>query len=981
MKMIEGAHMKGKNEESYEGFQLIETREIEEIEGQGKWFYHKESGVTVLVLQNQDRHKVFSITFMTLPEDNKGAAHIVEHTVCCASQKYPLKETFMAASQGSISTTINACTYPDRTMYYVASAHEKDLLGMADVFLDMVFHPCIEENSLYFLQEGWHYQYDEEADALDLSGVVYHEMLGEYGEASSYLERYELETLFADTCYQYDAGGLPEEIYKLSEAEFLAFYHKYYVGENATIILYGDVNLKKALTYLNEVGLKNVPKGQKCSRPPMKQPFQKPQYTMGYYPTELTHAPTLMSLAFVVGESTDCEKRLAFEMLEQMLLRSTASPLLKRLVMQEQLGMSLSDGGYDSCRMQPVFSITLKGADEKNAIVFEEITLAVLYEIAEKGLDKDLIEAAIESLEFELTETDASYEPIGLGYSEMMLSSYLYGGNPFNHIAYQKALAHIKAEYQNGYFEKLIRQDFLENTHRSLTVVKPSSLLQEAYEEEKDTYLEKVKAHLGKEGLEKVSQIQAWLEEEQLKENEERLLETLPQLTLNDMPTLLEKSKVETIKVNDCPVLFHEEATKDIVYLHFLWDAKGLSLSERRHLGLLAHIFSYMGTKHYRYDEIENKINKLSGGFHVAVHAYSRYDDYALLPVFKVSCKVLKRHLEEMMHLMTELFNETQFEEKDKLKELMGHIVYELERSFSGAPEYRATERVYAYLCPQGVYEDQVAGIAFYEFIKGIYLNFDETYETLKEELFKVMKEIFKKERLKIAVTAPSEDKAWIGNQLSQWIQALSDEACIQHEAEGLELYTPNEGIFNGQDGQAIAKGLDMKRCGLSYKGQYEVVANILENTYLWDRIRLQGGAYGCDVMLSREGYLVICSYCDPHLKTTLKTFDGIGDYLRHMSLSKKAVERTIVSTLGAMIAPCSVEQKSERMCTYFITGMPQEARQKIYDEIRNTTLEDLIHMSELFDELEKNGVVCVLGGQEKLSTLNSKFRFIDLGI
>ena len=979
--MIEGVYMKERNEESFEGFQLIETRKIEEIGGTGQWFYHEASGVTVLALQNNDPHKVFSVTFTTLPEDHKGAAHIVEHTVCCASQKYPLKETFMAANQGSISTTMNACTYPDRTMYYVASAHEKDLLGIADVFLDMVFHPCIEESALYFLQEGWHYQYDKEEDTLDLSGVVYHEMLGEYGEAGSYLQRYELETLFPNSCYQYDAGGLPEEIYQLSEAEFLAFYHKYYVGENATITLYGNVDLEKVLTHLNDVCLKNVPKGQKSNKPQIECAFDKPRYTIGYYPTELIHAPTLMSLGFVVGESTNCETRLAFELLEQMLLRSTASPLLKTLIMQKQLGMSLSDGGYDSCRMQPVFSITLKGADEKNALLFEETTLTVLEDIVKNGLDKDLIEAAIESLEFELRETDASYEPIGLVYSEMMLSSYLYGGNPFNHIAYQEALAHIKSECQKGYFEKLIRKYFLGNSHRSLTVVKPSTMLQEAYEEEKKAYLEKVKVNLGTEGLKKVSQMQEWLEEEQLKENEESLLETLPQLTLEDMPSSLEMAQVEEIKVQGCQLLYHEEATKEIIYLHFLWDAKGLNESERMNLGLLAHIFSYIGTERHRYDEIENKINKLSGGFQAAVHAYSRYEDNALLPVFKVSCKVLGHHLEEMMLLMNELLKETQFEEKEKLKELIGHIVYELERSFSGAPEYRATQRIYAYLCPQGVYEDQVAGIAFYHYIRDIYTHFEAHYESLKVELTKVMKELFKKQRLKMAVTAPCEDKAWVCKTIGNFILTLSEEEIIIHEEDGLTCYTANEGFFNGQDGQAIAKGIDMKQYGLNYKGQYEVVANSLENGYLWDRIRLQGGAYGCDVMLSKEGYLVICSYCDPHLKTTLKTYDGIANYLRSVSLSQKAIERAVVSTLGAMIAPCSIEQKSERMCSYFITGMPQEERQNIYNEIKETTLEDFKEMSVLFDGLEREGVICVLGNKEKLKTLKSQFQFIDLGI
>ena len=973
--------MQLKKDEHYEGFRLIEKRAIEEIEGSGKWFYHELSGVTVLALQNKDPHKVFSVNFMTLPKDNTGAAHIVEHTVCCASQKYPLKETFMALNQGSICTTMNACTYPDRTMYYVASAHEKDLIGIASVFLDMVFHPKIEENDIYFLQEGWHYEYDEVEDLLDISGVVYHEMLGEYGEAGSYLQHYEQETLFPNNCYQYDSGGIPEEIRTLTKEAFLDFYHTYYVGENAIITLYGDFDLENTLQVLNNQCLQSVRKGKKSPIPNEEDRFTKPRYTLGYYPTNLNNAPTIASLGFVVGDSIDCERRLALELLEQMLLRSTASPLLKALIMEKQLGMSLSDGGYDSCRMQPVFSITLKGATQEKAVLFEMEVLKVLEEAVEKGLDLALIDASIESLEFELRETDASYEPIGMIYSEMMLSSYLYGGNPFNHICYKKALEHIKKECHNGYFEQLIKQHFLENTHRSLTVIVPSQTMQEEKERKLEKDLEQIKASLGQEGLKQIIDMNHYLEEEQLKENDETLLKTLPQLTLADMPKTLKTFKLEERMVEEIPILLHEEETKEIIYFHFLWDVKGMSKEDYYDIGLLAHIFSYIGTTEHTYSEIENQINTLSGGFHAAMQTYTTYKDQQSLPTFKVSCKVIRHHLEAFMNLMSELCTKTQFIEKEKLKELIGHIVYEMERSFTGAPEYRATQRVYTYLCEQAVYEDQVAGLAFYHYIKEVYTHYEDVYESLQIRLAKIMEAVFNRKRLKVSITVPKLLQNQVLQLIEDFLRSLPEEEIFENNKASLSCYQGNEGFFNGQEGQAIAQGIDFKKYGINYKGQYEVVANILENTYLWDRVRLQGGAYGCDVMLSREGYLVICSYCDPHLDSTIKTYRGISSYLKGISIEQETINRAIVSTLGGMIAPLSMEQKSERVCTYFITGTPQEERQRIYDQIRQTTIEDFKEMSNLFDLLGKQGDICVMGNKTKLQQSKLSFKLIDLKI
>lgn len=974
--------------ESYEGFRLIEEKEIKEIEGYGRHWVHEATGLTLLSLSNQDPHKVFSINFQTLPEDNSGAAHIVEHTVCCASENYPLKETFMAMGQGSICTTMNACTYPDRTMYYAASPSEKDLLGLMKVYIDLVFHPKMLKESQYFLQEGWHYVLEDVEAPLELSGVVYHEMLGEYGEASSYLQRYELETLFPESCYQYDAGGLPQAISQLTEKQFLDFYKKHYTGNNATITLYGDMNLKVFLKQLNREDLKQIAQGV-GRQPIIKQhAFEKPRYTLAYYPTSLQQAPTLASLRFVVGEAIDPEERIALEILEHCLLRSTASPLLRTLIMEEKLGMSLSDGGYDSCRQQPTFAITLKGTTKEKAIMFEALTLRLLTQLVEEGMDQQLIDAAIETLEFELIETDASYEPIGIAYSEMMLSGLYYGGDLFKQLTYHEALAHIKSVKHKGYFEDLIKRYFIDNNHRALVIVVPDEKLQIEQNNEQLHQLTAYKETLDESDCLNLIQLNEDLEASQLEENSEDLLSTLPQLTLADLPQQLPTLTLEEDCLLECPVQWHIAPTKQIMYLHFLWDATAISKAQLPTLGLLAHLFTYMGTTHLSYAQVENAINTYTGSMSVAVHAHRNRrmgKEHILLPVFKVSCKVLPQHAKQAMDLLAALFKETQFTEKEKLREQVGQIFYELERSFTGAPEYRATQRLYTYLSPEGVYEDQVSGLGFYQYVKAIYEDFDTQYEKLAANLKDVLSQLIYAENLRMSVSVSKAQQALLSMQLKDLIQSLPRlSSCKITEPLTQQDYPflpGGEAFFNGQEVQAIAKGICYSELGYAYQGQLEVIANVLENTYLWDRVRLQGGAYGCDIMLTREGYLSICSYCDPQLSQTLKVYGEIGHYLRHLQLSKAAIERAIISTLGAMLAPLSMEQQSERACHYWITGENQSLRQRIYDEIRQTTLADFHGAASLFESLAQSGKTCIFGNKEKLLQQKSHLRLIDLNI
>lgn len=971
--------------ENYQGFVLIEEQDIPEIKGTGRFFKHQRTGITLLALDNEDPHKVFSINFKTLPQDNKGTAHIVEHSVCCASQKYPLKETLMALEQGSICTTMNACTYPDRTMYYAASPNEKDLLGVLGVYLDLVFHPAIEMNSHYFLQEGWHYELESLDAPLEVSGVVYHEMLGEYGEASTYLRHYELETMFPDTCYQYDAGGLAEEIVTLTEEDFLAFYHHFYVGNNTILTLYGDLKLIEWLRKLDEDYLKDIPQGPITEVIKKQVAFTKPQYTIAYYPTALKHAPTLLSLCFATGSCIDAQERLGLELLEHILLRSTASPLLKALVMEHQLGISLSDGGYDSCRIQPTFSITLKGSKKEESTLFEEITLKVLKDLVEQGIDRALIDAAIETLSFELMETDHSYEPAGILYSEMMVTS-LYGqGNAFAHLNYQKAFDKIKTIKYKGYFEALIKKYFLENNHRVLTLLLPDRNLQIEKERELTKKLARKKSEMSKQELKALMALNERLEAYQLVENSEESLATLPHLTLEDLPKKLPLLTLKQECLAECPIQWHIEDTEEIAYFHFLWDAEVISYEEWPLIGLIAHILTYIGTEKKSFSELENAINTYTGSMNVALHAYQQEKTLKVSPIFKISCKVIDSHLEVFKDLMIELLTQTHFKEKEKLKELMGHIVYELERSFTGAPEYRAVHRAYAYLSLEGRYEDEVTGFAFYQYIKEAYTNYDKWYEKNKVKLEKVYKQLINKEVLKLCITCSEQQALSIRQTIKEILAKLptikqSHRFTIEQWVKDHPL-SSNEGFINGQDGQAIAQAAYYKKGKLHYKGQLEVVANVLENGYLWDRIRLQGGAYGCDIMLTKEGYVSVCSYCDPNLTTTLTVFSQIGDYLRKIQLSPERIEKAIISTLGALLVPMSMEQKSDRACTYMITGAAQETRQQIYEEIRATTVKDFHEAAHLFDLLGQEGVLCVLGGKEVLEKEKKRLKLIDLKI
>jgi len=970
-----------KDNKVYNGFRLIEETFIKELEGTARLYEHDKSGAKLIHILNDDENKVFTITFKTPPNDNTGAAHIVEHAVCCSSKKYPLKDTFIEMQKGSLCTALNACTYQDMTMYYCASKNEKDLLHLMEVYMDLVFNPLISSKPNLFRQEGWHYELQHTKDSITYNGIVYNEMLGEYDDASAILEHTVHKALFPDTVYQYDSGGIPEEIVKLSYETFLDFYDKYYHPSNACICLFGNAEITAQLELLDQEYLKQFNKKTIKADIPLQRAFNTPVLAHEKYAIaeEMdVSQKAILALSFVIGTSKDVQLRLAFEILEHMLLRSSSSPLVESLIVERHLGKCIDEGGYDASRRQPVFSIILRDTNISQRAQFEQGVFQILEGIVVLGIDQKLLQASISTIEFGLKEADSSSDPRGVLCSELIQNSYLYGGDPFVYLRYEETLEQIKQEADKGYFEALIKKYFLENTHRVLAVLEPSKTLGEEKEAMETHSLKNYKKSLSRKHVEELITMNHQLDDMQNSPNSKEALESLPFLTLDDLD---KKAEVIVFKENELQgikIVFNPDVAKDIAHIHLLFDTTTVSEEDIPYIGVLASLITYLETRSYTHLEIDQVINTHLGGLGCVINAYANIEKTSeYQPLFKITAKLLIKEMPQFVSIMEEVLNSTKFTAKAKIKEIVGSIKYEMERSFSSAPEYMGTKRIYSYFSHAGLYEDLVSGISYYNFIRDIYDNFDENFDQLSHKLSEVYKKIINQSNLTISVTAEEKSYKIIEKNLATLVSHLKQENLKKYKYI-LAPTIKNEGYLTNNSLQSIVKGFNYKALGYKYHGALQVICNILESSFLWDKIRLKGGAYGSSLMLSVDGNLVLCSYSDPGLRETLEVYCEIGSFLRTLQIDEKQLHRYIIGTIGLLDSPLSMEQRSERALTSYLCGVTQTMLQKIREEIVATSLEDIHYFADLFDEVMRQDIVCVIGNADKIKSNKNIFKSIQ---
>lgn len=957
---------------TYNGFKLLEERDVKEANSISRTFLHEKTGAKLIYLSNDDNNKVFTVGFRTPPEDSTGAPHIIEHCVLSGSRKYRTKEPFMDLIKGSLQTFLNAMTYPDKTIYPVASRNDKDFQNLMDVYLDAVFHPRIYEMPEIFMQEGWHYEIMDKEDPIVYKGVVYNEMRGAYSSAESLLIERISQSLFPDTIYRHSSGGDPYVIPELTYENFLKFHSKYYHPSNSYIYLYGDGDVLEHLAYLDREYLSDFDKKDIDTEIKLQEAVKND--LVEYYPIsqeESDENRDYLSLNFVLGKATNAKDELMNDIINDVLINSSAAPI-KEALLDAEIGQDIL--GASTGGIQPVFSIISKNAREDQKDEFKKIVFDTLKKLIAEGIDKRLIEATINKLEYSLREADG-HATVGILYGFNIFDSWLYDGDPLTNLEYEDTLKFFRDALKTDYYEDYLKKSFIENDHQSLVVLKPQKGLAEEKDRIMEGQLAAYKASLSLEELNILIEKNKALEIFQQAEDTIEDKNTIPKLSIEDVNNKPLHIDQDVYK-EDVTILHHDLFTSGIIYLDLVFDLAHIDKELVPYINLLTQIIGDVDTKNYSYADLSNEIYINTGGIDLSASVLSDKKSDDFYPKLIVSGKVIRQKTTEMFELILELITNTKLENKKRIKEIINQIKSRIEMSIYSSGHAVASSRVVSYFSKSGKYMELLSGLDFLWFIENLSKNFDEKSDHILENLEKVYRLIFNKNDLLVNVTGEKEDLELVKENLKLVTDVLSKE---KHQKIDLDLVLEklNEGILSSSNVQYVSKGYNLKELGYEYNGSMSVLSTILSRDYLHNKIRAQGGAYGAGISFNLKGDVSTFSYRDPNLLETLKVYDELGKYLKDLDISKEDLTNYIIGTMNKLDPPLTSAQKGQIGLSRFITHLDYDQVKKQMDEVLSTSEKDIKAYHVLLEEIMKQDYLCVFGNESKIK--QNKEVFLNL--
>ncbi len=950
----------------YHGFKLIQESKIDELQSIGRLFYHEKSGARLLHLENEDDNKVFSIGFRTPPTDDTGVPHILEHCVLAGSRKYTTKEPFMDMVKGSLQTFINAMTFSDKTIYPVASRNEKDFYNLMDVYLDAVLYPRIYEKPEIFMQEGWHHEIFNKEDNITYKGVVYNEMKGAFSAPETILEEAISESLFPDTCYRYCSGGDPDAIPDLTHEAFLNFHRKLYHPSNSYVFLYGNGDINKQLAYINENYLSHFDKIEVDSHIIRQEPFTARRELTDYYSIssdDNAENKTYLSMNFVLGDNSDLESYLMGNIISQILINSEAAPLKKALIdsgIGEDIFATSGDG------LQRAIGIVAKNtcADKKEE--FENVIFKTLNKLVDEGIDKELIEASINVVEYDLREA-SDFATKGIIYKILCMDSWLYGGNPIEHLKYGETIERLREKIQSSYFEDYIKEKFINNNHSSLVIIEPKKGLAEEKERVLQEKLNEFKNSLSEKELEKLIEDNLNLRNIQLSDDTEEAKATIPKLAISDVEPKAEAIPQEIIKDNELTILFHDIFTSKIAYLELYFDNSMIEEEYIPYMTLLAGLLGKVDTKSKSYGELSNSIYANTGGINFETEALRKEaNGQEFIPKFIVSGKAIGDNIRTLISLMGELILDTKLEDYNRIKELLLQIKSRMEMNISYRGSAVVASRVSSYFSATWRYIEKLKGLDYFWFISDLIENFDNRKEEIITNLNYVYNRIFNLNNLIISFTGDKEDLSIVRGNLNIITEKLNKEKFPQ-EKYSFEEEKLNEGILSNYNVQYVAKGYDFKKLGYDYNGSMRVLATILNGDYLHNRVRAQGGAYGVSISIERSGQLAVSSYRDPNLKETLSVYDNMSDFISKLDLNEIELTQFIIGTIARLEPAMTPYKKGQIQARRYMVSTTKEDIQEIRDDVLSANIEKIKSFAQLLDDSMKQEYICVLGNENKI--------------
>lgn len=953
------------------GYQMLKEETLEGIKAKGWLLRHKKSGARVVYIENDDNNKVFSIAFRTPPSDSTGAPHIMEHSVLCGSKNFPAKDPFVELVKGSLNTFLNAMTYPDKTVYPVASCNDKDFQNLMHVYMDAVLYPNIYVHDEIFRQEGWSYQLDSVEGKLAYNGVVYNEMKGAFSSPEGVLDRVVLNTLFPDTAYANESGGDPEVIPELTYEQFLDFHRKYYHPSNSYIYLYGDMDIEEKLNWLDREYLSNFEAADVDAEIGFQEPFEhmeEKEITYSIASDESEEDNTYLSYNKVVGTSLDRELYLAFQILDYALLSAPGAPLKKALT-DAGVGKDIM-GSYDNGIYQPIFSIVSKNANVGQKEEFVRLVEDVLGGIVEKGMDKKALEAGINYYEFRYREADFGNYPKGLMYGLQMMDSWLYDDErPFMHIEALDTFAFLKEQVGTGYYEELIRKYILQNPHGAIVVVKPEKGRTARMERKLSEKLEAYKQHLTRDEREVLVERTKGLEAYQSAEDSEEDLAKIPVLKREDISRDIEPIINEEIKLAQVPVIYHEIETNGIGYLDVLFDMSGIEEELLPYVGILQSVLGIIDTSHYGYGELFNEINVHTGGIGTSLELYSdvtNVREKAFKATFEVKAKALYGKLPVAFEMIGEILTESRLGDTKRLKEILAMLKSRLLMRFQSSGHMTAALRAMSYASPSAKLKDMTNGIEFYKKVSYLEEHWEEEKDGLVGVLEGLARRIFRPDNMMFSYTASREGLEGLEGRIQDlksrlFVGETVHAQCIIH------CEKKNEGFQTASKVQYVARAGNFIDRGMSYSGALQILKVILSYEYLWQNIRVKGGAYGCMSNFNRvgEGYFV--SYRDPHLKRTVEVYEGVVEYLQGFTVSERDMTKYIIGTMSNIDQPLTPSAKGERSMNLYMGKVSAEMIQAERREILEAGQEDIRRLARVVEAVLAADQLCVIGSEEKL--------------
>lgn len=961
-------------------YEILDEHRVEDVQSDGFILRHKKSGARIAILSNNDDNKVFYIGFRTPPEDETGVPHIIEHTTLCGSKKFPVKDPFIELAKGSLNTFLNAMTYPDKTVYPVASCNDQDFKNLMDVYLDAVFNPNITKYEEIFKQEGWHYELTGKDDELKINGVVYNEMKGAYSSPDEVLSSQIYRSLFPDNTYSKDSGGNPEYIPKLTYEAYLDFYHKYYHPSNSYIYLYGDMDVVERLEWLDKEYL-SLYDYKKVNSEINKQPaFDEIKNVEAQYSITMDDSQenkTYLSYNRVVGDTLDEMLYQAFDVLDYALVSSPGAPV-KQALIDAGIGDDVY-GSYDAGILQPVFSFVAKNANASQADEFESIIENTLKEVVKTGINKEALLAGINSSEFKFREADFGQFPKGLLFGLNCLDSWLFDDmKPFIHLECLGTFAKLRKAVDTDYFEKLIQEYLLDNTHGSSVTVKPKRGLGNEREEALAKELSNYKASLSDEEIKKLIEDTEHLKKYQEEPSSDEDLRKLPMLTRADMKkNAMTFSNIED-ELLDVKIVRHDIESNGIDYISFLFDAGDFAQSELGYLGFFTNALGLVSTEKYSYTDLANATNIYTGGISTGTASHPDIKDRNnFVFKFEVKLKVLEKNLDKALELMEQMLLSSDFTDTKRLGELVAQIKARLQANLSSSGHLVAAMRSMSSFSRYALYQDELKGIAFYRSICRIEKELSESPKNVSDKLAAIAKKLFARNRMLISFTGNNEAYGNAKPSLEKVIAGFNKMSAVGNQAE-VHFNTAKEAFIDASQIQYVAKTGDFICEGYEYTGALRLLRIILSYDYLWINVRVKGGAYGCMNTFLRSGESYFVSYRDPNLSDTLDVYDRIPEYIKSFSPDERDMTKYIIGTFSALDTPMNPEAKGSRSLSAYLEGITYEQIQKERNEILNAQPEDIRRLADLVEAVLKKDSICVIGNENMIKESAGLFENIE---